>query len=114
MERHVTVAIIEDHPVVTEGVASWIRSDPGQRVRLVQTARDLAGFRAVPRPSADVVILDLELSGELVTTQIPGLVAAGYRVVAFSGHSDPVPLENRIRSGDLHVLADVRRLACTR
>jgi hypothetical protein len=25
-----------------------------------------------------VVILDLELSGELVTTQIPGLVAAGY------------------------------------
>ena len=36
-----------------------------------------------------MVILDLELSGELVTTQIPGLVAAGYRVVAFSGHSDP-------------------------
>jgi len=34
MERHVTVAIIEDHPVVTEGVASWIRSDPGQRVLL--------------------------------------------------------------------------------
>ena len=39
MEQPVTVAIIEDHPVVTEGVASWIRSDPGQRVRLVQTAR---------------------------------------------------------------------------
>ncbi len=87
MERPVTAAIIEDHPVVTEGVESWIRSDPGRRVRLVQTARDLAGLRAVP--PADVVILDLELSGELVTTQIPGLVAAGYRVVAFSGHSDP-------------------------
>ena len=28
MEQQVTVAIIEDHPVVTEGVASWIRSDP--------------------------------------------------------------------------------------
>ena len=36
-----------------------------------------------------MIILDLELSGELVTAQIPGLVAAGYRVVAFSGHSDP-------------------------
>ena len=36
-----------------------------------------------------MVILDLELSGELVTTRIPELVAAGYRVVAFSGHSDP-------------------------
>jgi two-component system, NarL family, nitrate/nitrite response regulator NarL len=89
MEQPVTVVIIEDHPVVTEGVASWIRSDPGQRVRLVHTARDLTGFRGVPWPPADVLILDLELGGELVTGQIPELVATGYRVVAFSGHSDP-------------------------
>ncbi len=99
MEQQVTVAIIEDHPVVTEGVASWIRSDPGQRVRLVQTARDLAWLRAVPRLAADVVILDLELSGELVTTQIPGLVAAGYRVVAFSGHSDPAIVMETLDNG---------------
>jgi DNA-binding NarL/FixJ family response regulator len=99
MEQPVTAAIIEDHPVVTEGVASWIRSDPGQRVRLVQTARDLTGLRAVSRPSADVVILDLELSGELVTTQIPGLVAAGYRVVAFSGHSDPAIVMETLDNG---------------
>src|ERR1700753_2039282 len=85
----VTPPIIENHPVVTEGVASWIRSDPGQRVRLVQTGPDLAGLRATTQPPADVVILDLELSGELVTTEIPGLVTAGYRVVAFSGHTDP-------------------------
>ena len=89
MERPVTAAIIEDHPVVTEGVASWIRSDPGQRVQLVQTAPGLAGLGAGPQPPADVVILDLELSGELVTSRIPELVAAGYRVVAFSGHTDP-------------------------
>jgi two-component system, NarL family, nitrate/nitrite response regulator NarL len=88
MEQPVTVAIVEDHPVVTEGVASWIRSDPGNRLRLVQTARDLPALRAGP-PQAEVVILDLELADELVTSQIPELVAAGYRVVAFSGHSDP-------------------------
>ena len=101
MEQPVTVAIIEDHPVVTEGVASWIRSDPGQRVRLVQTARDLTGLRRRRgcRPSADVVILDLELSGELVTAQIPGLVAAGYRVVAFSGHSDPAIVMETLDNG---------------
>jgi two-component system, NarL family, nitrate/nitrite response regulator NarL len=98
MEQPVTVAIIEDHPVVTEGVASWIQSDPGQRVRLVLTARDLAGFRAMAQP-ADVVILDLELSGELVTAQIPALVAAGYRVVAFSGHSDPVIVMETLDNG---------------
>ena len=99
MEQPVTVAIIEDHPVVTEGVASWIRFDPGQRVRLVLTARDLTGLRAVPRPSADVIILDLELSGELVTAQIPELVAAGYRVVAFSGHSDPAIVMETLDNG---------------
>ena len=100
MEQPVTVAIIEDHPVVTEGVASWIRSDPGQRVRLVQTARDLTGLRAVPPPPPpDVVILDLELSGELVTTRIPELVAAGYRVVAFSGHSDPAIVMETLDNG---------------
>jgi two-component system, NarL family, nitrate/nitrite response regulator NarL len=98
MEQPVTVAIIEDHPVVTEGVTSWIRSDPGQRVRLVQTARDLTELRAVLQP-ADVVILDLELSGELVTAQIPGLVSAGYRVVAFSGHSDPAIVMETLDNG---------------
>jgi DNA-binding NarL/FixJ family response regulator len=97
MDQPVTAAIIEDHPVVAEGVASWIRSDPGQRVRLVQTARDLSGLNTVPRP--DVVILDLELSGELVTTQIPGLAAAGYRVVAFSGHSDPAIVMEALDNG---------------
>jgi DNA-binding NarL/FixJ family response regulator len=99
MEQQVTVAIIEDHPVVTEGVASWIRSDPGQRVRLVLTARDLLGLQSGPGPSADVVILDLELSGELVTAQIPGLVSAGYRVVAFSGHSEPAIVMETLDSG---------------
>jgi two-component system, NarL family, nitrate/nitrite response regulator NarL len=99
MEQRVTVAIIEDHPVVTEGVVSWIQSDPGQRLQLVQTARDLTALRTVARPPADVVILDLELSGELVTTEIPELVADGYRVVAFSGHSDPAIVMETLDNG---------------
>jgi two-component system, NarL family, nitrate/nitrite response regulator NarL len=99
MEQQVRVAIIEDHPVVTEGVASWIRSDPGQRVLLVHTARDLTGLSGLSGLSADVIILDLELSGELVTDRIPGLVAAGYRVVAFSGHTDPEIVMETLDSG---------------
>jgi DNA-binding NarL/FixJ family response regulator len=43
--------------------------------------------------------LDLELSGELVTAQIPLLVAAGNRVVAFSGHSDPVIVMETLDNG---------------
>jgi DNA-binding NarL/FixJ family response regulator len=99
MDKPVTVIIVEDHPVVTAGVAFWIRSDPGNRVRLVQTARSLTGLRAEPRPLADVVILDLELSGELVTAQIPGLVETGYRVVAFSGHSEPAIVLETLDNG---------------
>jgi two-component system, NarL family, nitrate/nitrite response regulator NarL len=99
MAQRVTVAIIEDHPVVTEGVASWIRSDPGQRVQLVQTARDLTGLRGAAPPQVDVVILDLELSGELVTAEIPELVAYGYRVVAFSGHSEPAIVMETLDNG---------------
>ena len=99
MEQPVTVAIIEDHPVVTEGVTSWIRSDPGQRLQLVHTARDLTGLRAMAAAPADVVILDLELGGELVTTEIPELVAYGYRVVAFSGHSEPAIVMETLDNG---------------
>jgi len=105
MGRPVTVAIIEDHPVVTEGVASWVRSDPGHRVELVQTAPDLAGLGAATgagaaqQAPADVIILDLELNGELVTAQIPALVAAGYRVVAFSGHTDPAIVMETLDNG---------------
>ena len=32
MEQLVTVAIVEDHPVITGGWCPGIRSDPGQRV----------------------------------------------------------------------------------
>ena len=46
-----------------------------------------------------MLILDLELSGELVTTRIPELVAAGYRVVAFSGHSDPLIVMETLDNG---------------
>ena len=100
MEQQVTVAIIEDHPVVTEGVASWIRSDPGQRVRLVQTARDLAGLRAGSPLAADVVILG------------PGAVRrAGHRADPRAG-GGRVPgggLLRAQRPGDRHGDAGQRR-----
>jgi two-component system nitrate/nitrite response regulator NarL len=82
----VTAAIVEDHPVVIEGITSWIRSDPLGRVQVTTVTRSLAGLTG---PVADVLILDLELGGELVTGEIAGLVAAGNRVVAFSAHSEP-------------------------
>ena len=85
MERQVTIAIVEDHPVVVEGVTSWVNGDPARRIRIVQVTADLADLG----PEPDVIVLDLELGGQMITEKIPGLVAGGRRVVVFSAHVDP-------------------------
>ena len=85
MERQVTIAIVEDHPVVVEGVTSWVNGDPGRRIRIVQVTSDLADLG----PESDVIVLDLELGGQMITEKIPGLVAGGRRIVVFSAHVDP-------------------------
>ena len=85
MERQVTIAIVEDHPVVVEGVTSWVNGDPARRIRIVQVTSELADLG----PESDVIVLDLELGGQMITEKIPGLVAGGRRIVVFSAHVDP-------------------------
>lgn len=87
MERQVSIAIVEDHPVVVEGITSWVNGDPARRIRIVQVTADLADLGREPGP--DVIVLDLELGGQMITEQIPGLVAGGRRIVVFSAHADP-------------------------
>jgi DNA-binding NarL/FixJ family response regulator len=99
MDRAVTAAIVEDHPVVVEGVSSWIASDPLRRLELIHVLERLEDLDTLPPPAPDVVILDLELGGRLVTGELPRLVAAGHRVVAFSGHSDPAMIMDVLDGG---------------
>jgi two-component system, NarL family, nitrate/nitrite response regulator NarL len=40
-------------------------------------------------PRADVVILDLELGGKMITDEIFGLAATGRRIVVFPAHANP-------------------------
>jgi two-component system nitrate/nitrite response regulator NarL len=84
-----TTAVIDDHPVVVEGIRSWIARDPACRVAIVHTGTGLADLRHEAALTADVIVLDLELRDGLVVDAIPGLSAAGRRVVAFSQHRDP-------------------------
>ncbi len=87
MEHHVRVAIVDDHPVVVEGVMSWIRADPGQRITVSQVVADVTGLDG-PH-AADVLILDLELGGRMIADEVARLAASGYRIVAFSAHVEP-------------------------
>ena len=89
VEHAVTVTIVEDHPVVIEGVTSWLNADPRRHVQVTQVARDAASLESAARRRTDVVILDLELGGRMITDEIPGLAAAGQRIVVFSAHADP-------------------------
>lgn len=74
----VRVSIIDDHPVVIEGVRAWLSKEPRIRIEYVG--------QTVPHPptTSDVMILDLNLSGRLVIDQIAALAGARQRVIAFS------------------------------
>lgn len=85
----VTVAIIEDHPVVVAGVRAWLDADPQGRLKVTAVTGDVGSLLAPSAPPADVIIADLELDGRLITAELRRAIAAGRRVVVFSAHSDP-------------------------
>ena len=97
MEHHVTAAIVEDHPVVIEGIISWIGADPEQRITVTQVVSDISGL-AAPR-AADVLILDLELGGRMISDEVTRLAASGYRIVAFSAHVEPARILDVLDAG---------------
>lgn len=76
--ERVRVSIIDDHPVVIEGIRAWLSADPRICVEYVGDT--------VPPPSSsvDVAIVDLNLNGRLIVDEIATLAGAGQRVIAFS------------------------------
>ncbi|GAA5198630.1 response regulator transcription factor [Rugosimonospora acidiphila] len=85
----VRVTVIDDHPVVLEGIQSWIASDPLGRVEVIAAGGSIEEALDGPGASCDVVLLDLNLGQGLVIDRIEGLTAAGRRIVVFSQNSDP-------------------------
>ncbi|MFE9682005.1 response regulator [Streptomyces sp. NPDC006285] len=77
------VGIVDDHPVVIDGVRAWLAEEPGVRVgHTGDTTADLCSG------TADVLIVDLNLNGRLVLPDVGALAAAGQRVVVFSQFTD--------------------------
>jgi DNA-binding NarL/FixJ family response regulator len=107
--RPVRVTIIDDHPVVLEGIQSWIASDPERRIEVASTGDSTDGLLAATDtggdPGIDVVLLDLNLHGVLVVDQVPLLSAAGYRVVVFSQDTDPATILAVLDAGACAYLA---------
>ncbi|MFD7154251.1 response regulator [Kribbella sp. NPDC059898] len=94
-----TVAVVDDHPVVVEGVRTWIAQDPRARVRIVSAGADLNAVRRGAGQSADVILLDLELNGELMLGALTELVDSGRRVIVFSQHVDEETVRAALDAG---------------
>ncbi|HEY3008858.1 MAG TPA: response regulator transcription factor [Micromonosporaceae bacterium] len=101
----ITVALIDDHPVVAEGVESWIARDPEGRIHLVAAGDAVDDVLAGAGRGADVLLLDLNLHGTMVTDRIAELAAAGRRVVVFSQNTDETVILAALEAGACAYLA---------
>ncbi|KKK05532.1 response regulator transcription factor [Micromonospora sp. HK10] len=100
--RPIGVAIVDDHPVVIDGVRAWLASEPRLRVLATGDDPDVV-LRAAPE--ADVVLLDLRLHGRMVLDKLAELSAAGWRVVVYSEHGDPETMLAALDAGAAAFLA---------
>jgi two-component system nitrate/nitrite response regulator NarL len=99
LARQVTVAIVEDHEVVIDGVRSWIDRDPTRRVRVVATGDSIEDVLAAATEQIDVILLDLELHKVMVIDRAARLSDAGHRVVIFSAHTGPAVVTAALAAG---------------
>lgn len=102
----VTVALVDDHPVVLEGMRAWLAQDPDGRIELVAAGDDVAAVTgAGPGAQADVVLLDLMLHGRLALEAVSWLAAAGRRVVVYSEHTEDATVLAVLERGAFAFLA---------
>lgn len=83
------VLVVDDHPVVRDGVALLLRADPS--VRVVGGAESgRAALDAAGELAPDVVLLDLRLPDMLAPEVVTGLRtrAPGAKVLVFTAHGD--------------------------
>jgi len=96
----ITVAAIDDHPIVLHGLAGILANSPG--FQLVATAATIDELLAGPGRDADVVLLDLDLgqgSDSDTKVNIQRLLNTGTAVVVFSANAVPKMVRAAMRSG---------------
>ena len=98
----VTVVIIDDHPVVIEGVKAWLAPEP--RVRVVATGDNIDTVLGDAH-RADVLLLDLNLHGRLVIHDVARLAAQGHRVIVYSQFTDQDLVHSALSAGAREFLA---------
>lgn len=85
---NVGVVVIDDHPAIRAGAGYWFSSaDPP--IEVVASAEDVKVAWIGPGATADVVVLDLQLSGPTPQlSHLRRLTDAGRKVVVYTMHED--------------------------
>ncbi|TSE00452.1 response regulator transcription factor [Skermania sp. ID1734] len=108
----VSVALVDDHEVVHDGLISWFRDvDPPIAVSATFTrpADFLEKYPAAAGSEIDVVILDLTFAERATAPaeHVATIASAGYRVVVYSSSTDPHVILDCLDAGALTYLAKV-------
>lgn len=111
----ITVAAVDDHPIVLDGIAAWLSAGRGGADRavaggaggcgadgidVVGTAATVAELLAGPGRHADVVLLDLDLrDGTAAERNVAAIRAAGPAVLVLAASDKPRTVRAAIRAG---------------
>ncbi len=95
----IQVAVVDDHPVVLDGIGGWV-GVPGSGIRVIATAATVAAVLAGTGRHAQVVLLDLDLGdGTAVGQNVATIRAAGPEVLVLSASGRPAAVRDAMRAG---------------
>jgi two-component system nitrate/nitrite response regulator NarL len=95
----ISVAAVDDHPIILDSVAKWVMADEGD-IRIIATAATVDALLAGPGRHADVVLLDLDLGdGTIVASNVAAILAAGPAVLVLSASDRPLAVRAAIHAG---------------
>lgn len=96
--RAITVAAVDDHPIVLRGLADLLAGVTD--LDLVDTAASIDKLLAGPGQEAQVILLDLDLGdGSRPPDNIRRLLGRGHTVVVFSAAAIPTTVRDAMRAG---------------
>jgi DNA-binding NarL/FixJ family response regulator len=95
----IDIAAVDDHPIILESVAGWVRAGQGD-IRVVATAATVDALLAGPGRRAHVVLLDLDLGdGTSPDSNVAAIRAAGPEVLVLSASDRPAAVRAAIQAG---------------